>query len=1308
MLKPVVAFFHSVHDRGTAMICQGIGQYRRYTTALRKALQAAQVFLRVPNGTTVFEPLTPVLLDLPSSQRYERELLSALANDQVRNIAITGEYGAGKSSVIRTFVDRHPEFNFAFISLAAFGKERDQAGDSRGPPVPAAHDQPTPRVPEKQTAVPANDVDLSTRIEEAIVQQLLYAVPSKQLPKTRLKRIVQASLSALWGYTAFFVLMMVSTLRLYAPVAEKPLVIIPEWLRGWLLLLPDWMAVAALGVGGVYLMFFGLRLLSSFSIDGLTIKGGKLETTHHGSVLHKNVDEIIYCFERSNINVVVIEDLDRFGIQDVFTRLREINFIIKQSPQIRRRVYFVYALRDELFAVGEKTKFFDLIIPIIPVVNSENSREKMIELLGLRKLNGVSLDTGLDPHLLETVSYFIDDMRLIKNIVNEFDVFSSILRAGSGLKLDPNKLFAIIAIRNLHPNEYAELVKRRGPIYETLHGFREWRSQLHKDAESVYQALREERERKVQEIASSTAELRTYVWLALLEKSGAEFASHVRIRDAGHYSLHEFVRDDVFDTIFSQNAKLAMITLDRYSQISNSTSVPDAPLELLASTNYQKRYDLLQKTMGSIETKIAEQRLESSQINRLTFRGAAKQGYGEVILQNLAGLKIVIYLMRHGYLDTDYPDYFGYFYPGSLTAEDKNLLLGLRGGAIPDVTTVISAPKTVVGKLDVDDLGDGRGIIATLIDYLVSGPYSASAPDWSHERELLMTIFKNGLKDHLGRMAEAAELLISGPSSHRFVRAIFEFEPSLFRALLTEAPRFETVILKQLLIGAILDGLTSDQLQALDVHPNTEILSAIEALEDNSRLMPQLKVGEGGWSWLKTLPVQFNHLGETTPLDDLAQLIEWRCINFNLHMLTLICQKGEPKTAADLQSKSDHDSPNVTYRRLKALDITGLDEQLLESPDALASVLLSQTGELDESAESLSTLLKVLDDAVETSGMQQLFARTTCEVERLEDIPQVLWVSALSTDRVSMQADAVWSFFDKVLLATITEKGCEQADMDAFADFIKRHTNQLSKKLWTTNDVLHVDLQGYLLGASEIENETVVELFAELTLNNPVILSGSLGKLPAERWAMLASADFLAFTPEIRDCIRTYDLDLEVSYLLAHWGQARERIDLTQLPIEMVLRLSQSVVLTLGDKVTMWTAMPVETFDTHTVAVAEIARLCSHLNVGISHFPASFAPILRKLIAEDGLSSEQRQEMLAQCLASSTWAEVAALLGLLAEGFDRLAPNVKKIEVASSAANLRLMEALHTRGFVGSVTTKGDMLMANTRPSEMKDTESAE
>ncbi|CAI8885634.1 hypothetical protein EMIT0P43_30286 [Pseudomonas jessenii] len=717
MFSRITVFFRSKYESVSDGIHRVIGQCKRYWTALVKAVHAARDFLAVPSGTNVFEPLTPVLLEPRWSHRYESELLSALRNDQVRNIAITGEYGAGKSSVIRTFVDRHPELEFAFISLAAFGKDLDKDANSKMRLVDAAGSASNPGASDQKNTEKKNDSDLLTRIEETIVQQLLYAVPSGQLPKTRLKRIIQASLPVIWFRTIFFILLIVGALRLYVPTADKPPKFAPDWLLAWLSMIPDWVAVIVMGLGGLYMMFSGLRLLSLFSIDGFTIKGGKLETTHHGSVLHKNIDEIIYCFERSKINVVVIEDLDRFGIHDVFTRLREINFIIKQSPQIRRRVYFLYALRDELFAVGEKTKFFDLIIPVIPVVNSENSREKMLELLRERQFNGAELGAGLDYPLLETVCYFIDDMRLIKNIVNEFDMFSSILGAGSGLKLNPNKLFAIIAIRNLHPGEYADLVKRRGAIYETIHGLSEWRIQQSKQADDAYKALREERERRVQEIANSTAELRTYVWYELLKASGVVGATHIQVLHGNRFTLNDFVNDDVFEAIFSQNAQLMMVVIDRHGQ-ANQSSVTAGTKEILASTSYQKRHDLLQRTLVVIDNEMAEQRIESSRINHQTFRAAAKKSYGEIITQKLNGLDVVSYLMRHGYFDTDYTDYFGYFYAGSLTSEDKNLILGLRGGVSPDVTTVISAPNKVVEKLDADDLNDGRGIIVTLIEYL--------------------------------------------------------------------------------------------------------------------------------------------------------------------------------------------------------------------------------------------------------------------------------------------------------------------------------------------------------------------------------------------------------------------------------------------------------------------------------------------------------------------------------------------------------------------------------------------------------------
>jgi hypothetical protein len=82
-----------------------------------------------------------------------------------------------------------------------------------------------------------------------------------------------------------------------------------------------------------------------------------------------------------------------------------------------------------MFVVGEKTKFFDLIVPVIPVINSENSQEKMMELLNHRTFKSKPLGEHLDRRLMETVCYYIDDLRLVKNIVNEFDMFSNILPA---------------------------------------------------------------------------------------------------------------------------------------------------------------------------------------------------------------------------------------------------------------------------------------------------------------------------------------------------------------------------------------------------------------------------------------------------------------------------------------------------------------------------------------------------------------------------------------------------------------------------------------------------------------------------------------------------------------------------------------------------------------------------------------------------------------------------------------------------------------------------------------------------------------
>ena len=128
MFRRIAQVLTSKCEYVISLVNHAMGQYKRYRKAADKAAAAAREYLAVPSGKNVFEPLTPVLLEVDRSQRYESELLSALSNDQIRNIAITGEYGAGKSSVIRTFADRHPELTYAFVSLAAFGKDLNKGG----------------------------------------------------------------------------------------------------------------------------------------------------------------------------------------------------------------------------------------------------------------------------------------------------------------------------------------------------------------------------------------------------------------------------------------------------------------------------------------------------------------------------------------------------------------------------------------------------------------------------------------------------------------------------------------------------------------------------------------------------------------------------------------------------------------------------------------------------------------------------------------------------------------------------------------------------------------------------------------------------------------------------------------------------------------------------------------------------------------------------------------------------------------------------------------------------------------------------
>ncbi|WP_284077329.1 hypothetical protein [Acinetobacter nosocomialis] len=139
-------------------------------------------------------PLTPVT-NADEDRVYTEMLKTALYQKGVKNIAITGPYGAGKSSVLRTFQESNPNWVYLNISLATF-KDPSNADTSE--------DKIS-----KELEIEA--------VEKSILQQLFYSVDQKTLPRSRLKRIVTTSSVQLIVYTAFITIWAVLAVYIVFP-----------------------------------------------------------------------------------------------------------------------------------------------------------------------------------------------------------------------------------------------------------------------------------------------------------------------------------------------------------------------------------------------------------------------------------------------------------------------------------------------------------------------------------------------------------------------------------------------------------------------------------------------------------------------------------------------------------------------------------------------------------------------------------------------------------------------------------------------------------------------------------------------------------------------------------------------------------------------------------------------------------------------------------------------------------------------------------------------------------------------------------
>lgn len=430
---------------------------------------------------------------------YVDALEQGLRTQGVRNIALTGPYGTGKSSVLAELRDRHPD-RVIELSLSSVGEEPAAAGEKTDP---------------------ASTV--TNRIQKEIVKQILYRDPPSRTRGSRFRRLAplrlrrELPLALLGGLLLLGVLFLTRWSQPLVAVGDgKPVPLTVAYTVLWLVLAAAWLLVRYATYG---------RL----SLEKLTAGPATVSLTGQPtSYFDQYIDEIVFSFEQTGRDVVIFEDLDRFRDVHIFESLRALNTLLNSAAQVQQRrrqerprrwrgskrsatppapwprdVVFIYALRDSVFErlggdgndsspkeddettpkspppafatsdaaeeevqLANRTKFFDLVVPVVPFITHRNARELMT-----KQMEGT--DVGLP--LIALAAQHVADQRLIIDLRNEFDIYADrLLHVKTPMPgLTADRLFAMMLYKSVHLADFEQIRFRRSRLDQLWNAWRE-------------------------------------------------------------------------------------------------------------------------------------------------------------------------------------------------------------------------------------------------------------------------------------------------------------------------------------------------------------------------------------------------------------------------------------------------------------------------------------------------------------------------------------------------------------------------------------------------------------------------------------------------------------------------------------------------------------------------------------------------------------------------------------------------------------------------------------------------------------------
>jgi YobI-like P-loop NTPase len=899
-----------------------------------------------------------------------------------------------------------------------------------------------------------------------------------------------------------------------------------------------------------------------------------------------------------------------------------------------------------MFIDQDRIKFFDFLIPIIPVINFSNSNEILSNIL-------VHDDSNLSKELIDNISFFINDMRLLYNITNEYKIYHSVLHDN----LTQDKLLSIIVYKNLYPNDFSELSNNKGILFETLKKKEAYIEEIDNGIDDEIDEIK----KKIEEIETinitDIKELRAiYILKIILHimTDKPEYRFNKFIIKGKEIDNDEILSDELFEKLIIAKAKYSCFySTNSRNEFELNLDFHKIENKVDPSKTYNQRVKLIEESRNKkseeLKNKMEKLEAQKKQNNILKLKDLLSNNSTNIELKDEKVPQLLILMLRNGYIAEDYLDYISIFYEGSITKSDYYFLLNVKSQTNLDFDYKLNKISNIIDKISPYDFNKKYTLNYNLLDFILE------TNKYDEQKSLIFTLLKN-------ESAASIEFILgfieNGININLFIKDLCKTWHNIWYFIENDSKFSENKIDK--FFELIIEYADLEDLSIISDNSNIN-----EHIINSSNFLSCIKDTQKLKGVIKTLDIKFHEIDiKNTSSDFLEYIYAGNYYEIN---------EGTVKTILAFKKKLlTPEFYKSNYTVINESECNNLINYVDENIDEyITNLYLNIDTNTEEKEESLLELLS--NEYISLENREKIIAKSLTKITDISKITEDEIINSL------LDESKVFPSWENIIY--VYGKS-EKKITEHIVSFINANDNSkiLSKeKIEISNSTDELDFSYTIILNENIMNNNYEQILKSIPfVDDTLEFSG----LSFEKVEILIKNDFLYVNGNNFNLLKA-DYDLHIYLIERNYSEFVENIESFEFEDEDILAFLESATIPDDIKNKILENFDESTFFENVIILNQVGKLLlNNHKIDISKL------FILTILKDSSLNSSEKIILFNIKHELFDNSEITEFLNEMEEPYSRIAKKRKRPLIETTENNVQFAENLRDVGYISSFKYK--------------------